>query len=365
VGRFYGGGNTGNGTPPACQFLSEADYACVLPMATNYPEPAIYHNETGTFKLKLGVLPPPFPGTTNAVGFADINRDGRIDVFMSNDWYVNHLHYQDAKGLYRHAEEGAGIAQYNHGMGVAITDFDNDGLLDMYGADLGPNNFWFGQADGTMKNRALELGIAAATHYHSNWAPLGEDFDLDGRADVFVASAGVVNNDADLAKLGLLQPVADHIPQYDLLFWNDGVGFSSQQLPHRPGQTANVVIGAAAAADPDGDGDLDILVAAGSPLQFRYLRNDQPAGNYLVVDVEGTTSNKDGIGAEVALIEGGKVSQLRVVGSQGSLGQSWRRAHFGLGTRTSVEGIEVRWPSGTTQLVGAVQANQTITITEE
>ncbi len=363
VGRLFA---TPGAATMDCKFTSEADFRCLMPMSPDNPGPMVFHNDHGTLKLATNVLVNPNPVTTNAVAFADFNRDGKTDIFLSNDFYVDHLHLSNGAGQFVHAEKQRGVEQYNHGMGAAVADFNGDGLFDIYGVDLGPNNLWLSNPDGTLTNRAVEFGIAKATHYHSNWAPLAEDFDLDGRPDIFAASAAVVDNDADMVTMATsMGQVKSKVPQYDWLFWNDGPqGFSQLKLPHRPGQIANVIYAASAAGDVDGDGDLDIMVAAGTPLQFRYLRNNQRKGRWLVVDLEGTASNKDGIGAEVSLVEGGVVAQMRAVGSQGSLGQSWRRAHFGLGEKTSIEQVRVRWPSGKVQTVGPVQANQTLRLTE-
>lgn len=350
-----------------CKFTSAADFRCLVNMNPANPGPRLFRNDKGLFKVAEGVLKPPYPATTNAVAIADLNRDGKTDLLLSNDYYINHIHLSTPEG-YVHGEELLGMADYNHGMGITVGDFNGDQALDIYGVDVGPNNLWFGApGGGPMTNRALELGIAAATHFHSNWAPLAEDFDLDGRTDLYVAAAAVVTNDADMVRManssGKIQEV---VPQYDLMFWNElHKGFSQTKLPHRGYPIPNVIHAVSATADTDGDGDLDIVVGAGTPLQFRYLKNQQQPGRWLVVDVEGTASNRDGVGVEVSVVEKGSVQQLRTIGGQGSLGQSWRRAHFGLGNRDSVEEVRVRWTTGKTQSVKNVKANQTILVIEE
>ena len=365
VGRLFQPSGTG-GTTDVCQFTSEADFRCLVPMSDSNPGPRVYRNDGATFRLTEGVLKPPYPVSTNAMLVVDLNRDGKTDLLMSNDYFDNHYHLSTPDGFV-HGEESLGIKAYNHGMGIAVGDFDGDVRLDIFGTDVGPSNLWFGSEEGTMQNRALELGLAAATHFHSTWAPIAEDFDLDGRTDLFVAAAAVVTNDPDLVRMANSSgTIEDVVPQYDMIFWNEhGLGFSETRLPHRGAAIPNVIHGVSAVADVDGDGDLDIAVGVGNPLSFRFLENKQPPGNWLVVDVEGTKTNRDGIGVEVQLVEGGEVKQLRTIGMQGSLGQSWRKAHFGLGDRDFVEEIRVRWTTGQLQSVKSIQSNRTIVVIEE
>jgi hypothetical protein len=119
-----------------------------------------------------------------------------------------------------------------------------------------------------------------------------------------------------------------------------------------------------AAGDYDNDGDLDLLVLnlADRP---RLLRNDGGnQGNWLMLNLVGTTSNRDGIGATVRLTAGGR-TQLRMrVSSSGYLSQGDHRLHFGLGEAEEVDTIEVRWPSGRVQLLEGVTPNRLITVTE-
>ncbi len=366
VGRFFGVSGPGGSITDACKFVSDADFRCLVPQGNN-PGPKVYHNErNGTFKLDVNLLKPPFPSTTNAMAIGDLNRDGKTDLFMSNDYYANHLHLSSPNG-YFHGEIETGVGEYNHGMGATIADFNGDGRLDVYGVDIGPNNLWLSGANTLLINSGLKFGIATPTHFHSNWAPVAEDFDLDGRPDIYVNAAAVVaNNDDMILMANSIGKIKELVSQYDLVFWNEyGQGFSHIKIPHRGFSKPNVIYGTTAVADTDGDGDLDIMSASGEPLTFRYLKNQQQPGQWLVVDVEGTKSNRNGIGVEVQLFESGKLKQLRTIGSQGSLGQSWPMAHFGLGDRTVVEEVHVHWTTGKTQVIKNVKANQVLKVLEE
>lgn len=363
LGRSHGGGPASG---EACKML-ENDFVCE---STPYPGsqgPLLWLNSGGRFKLDLSAFNGPFPGTTNALAFADIDANGLTDIFMANDWYSNHLHLQVAPGQFKRAETVLGLNLFNHGMGIGINDFDVDGHPDIYVADLGPNNFWFGKPDGTFENLNAQTGISAVTRYHSNWATVAEDFNLNGLPDLFVASSGLVTNDEDMVKMAVvsMSPLKEVVPQFDLLFWNRGNReFFPTTVPHRPGQHPVVILGSSATADYDGDGDLDLVVAAGDDMQFRFLRNEQPPGNFLMLDLVGTKSNPHGIGAVVDLMKGDEMVQRRYVGTGGSVGNSWKRVHFGLGTQTKVERVRIRWPAGGTQFLTDVDGNQVLRVVE-
>jgi enediyne biosynthesis protein E4 len=362
VGRSHGGGPTDAGT---CG-MEQCDFACKVNPDPKNPPPFVYRNDHGTLRRQPTKLLGPYPGTSNAVAFADFDRNGLVDVFMSNDWYANHIHLQKSPGVFEHGEGPLGATDYNHGMGVAIADYDLDGNLDVYSADLGPNNFWFGKSDHTLENLGCKLKpILNTTRYHSNWAPLGEDFNNDGLADVFVASSGLTTNDEDMVRMGLAQTVVDMVLQQDILFWNHcHREFNPAAVMHRNPQPAAVILGASASGDYDGDGDLDVLVTSGGNLQLRLLRNDSKKANSLEIQLVGTKSSRDGAGAEVYLLKGGAVTQRRVYRAGGSIASSWHRVHFGLGSLAVVEQVQVRWPSGKVQTVGPVEANKPLTITE-
>jgi len=363
IGRANGGGPA---TSESCG-MEENDFICDGIVSMGQTGPLLYRNVGGSFVLMTKTFKGPFPGTTNALAFADLDENGLTDFFMANDWYTNHLHMQVKPGVYQRAESILGLNLFNHAMGASINDYDLDGRPDIYVADLGPNTFYFGKPDGTFENLNKELGISAVTRYHSNWATLGEDFNLDGLPDVFVASSGLVTSEEDMIKMAVVfsGPINEKPPQFDLLFWNQGDRqFEPATLPHRGDQNPMVVLASSATADIDADGDLDIAVGAGEGLQLRILRNQQKTGNHLILDLVGKASNPHGVGAVVDLLEGGVVRARRYAGNGGSVGNSWKHVHFGLGDKETIDQVRIRWPAGGVQVLDDVAANQRLRVTE-
>ena len=131
-----------------------------------------------------------------------------------------------------------------------------------------------------------------------------------------------------------------------------------------PGFLLEKVSRALLTGDIDNDGDLD-LVVTNSGQTVDVLRNDGGnRANALVVRTVGTRSNRDGVGAEIRLTIGRRMQSRIVKAGSGYLGQNDPRQHFGLGAATVADRLEVQWPSGRTDVLTKVPANQIITIRE-
>ncbi len=310
--------------------------------------------------------------STNALAVLDWDADGRSDVFFCNDFGANALHLQRAAGAFEDVAMGLGIAGYNHCMGVAFADFNRDGHLDFYIADAGPDQFYFGASDGRFEDRAQALGLSEWTRFHSGWAPVAGDFNMDGRLDLFVVNTALTRSAEDLERLfetrGFEGLPSIGLPQADYLYEGQPGGrFQPKAVPHREGGLAAIIIGATAAADLDGDGDLDIAEVYLAPWTFRLLRNETVTENHwLEVRLRGKTPNTFAVGATVELREDGRAfASSRVEGAKGSLAQTTYTTHFGLGARATIEEILVRWPSGdTTMFPGPVAVDQRLVLEE-
>jgi hypothetical protein len=151
----------------------------------------------------------------------------------------------------------------------------------------------------------------------------------------------------------------------DQLFENTGNGNFRDVSNESGSWFSHEMVGRGACfGDYDNDGDLDAYIVN---LNDRgvFLRNNKGnLNNWIELKLEGTTSNRDGIGAKIKLDSGGKTQTAQKISTTGYLSQNDPRLHFGLGKNQSVDKIEIRWPSGKIQLIKNIEANRIITITE-
>jgi hypothetical protein len=277
----------------------------------------------------------------------------------------NFLFHNEHDGTFREVGLLAGVAVANDGkpragMGTDFGDYDGDGRLDLA---VGNHEF-----EATSVFRNLGNGLFAHVTNESRlgaptlpWVTFGVawfDYDKDGRLDLAAANGHVVDNTA------MVRPGSKHA-QPRLLFHNNGdrtfteVGrdAGADFSADRVGRT--LVVG-----DIDNDGDLDILVTNNGGA-VELLRNDSDRANHaLMVRLIGTRGNRDAIGARLRLTVGA-ASQVRELKAGSSyLGQNDVRVHFGLGSATSVDRLDVRWPGGQTEVVSMLRVDQIVTITE-
>ena len=305
--------------------------------------------------------------------FSDLDDDGWPDIYVANDSVPNLLFRNRGDG--RFDEEGllAGVAvsrdgREQAGMGVDAGDYDGDGRLDLVVTNFAQDyTTLYRNLDGrTFTDRSLESGVALAYGPTLGWGVGFVDLDNDGRLDLFVAN-GHVYPDVEQTGTGTYH-------QPSLLFRNQGQGrFGKVTASHGGGLALARSSRGAAFGDVDNDGDLDVLI---SNIDDRptLLRNDTGGGRWITlrlvggatprttdqarVDGVGATSNRDGIGAKVTVIAGGRrqVAEVRAGGSYVS--HSDMRVHVGLGDAAAVDAVEIRWPSGLVERVDGLEANR-------
>ena len=300
-------------------------------------------------------------------GWLDFDNDGDMDLYVVNDVgrevHPNVLWRNDGAGsgekwTFTDVSMALGAQARMDGMGLAVGDYDLDGSLDMFMTNINDNVLLRNNADGTgFTNVADDAGVGTGKiglKIRISWGTFFFDYDNDGDEDLYVAS-GYLGED--------LQP-ANPRHQPNLLLRNERNGtfvdISSGSGTDDPG-----VGRGAAFLDYNNDGCLDLLLANYGQAS-RLLQNRCDSGNHwLIVNVRGTVSNRDGIGARITLTAADSV-QIREVSAGGSqMGQNMPGVHFGLGAADTVDSLTIRWPSGNTQTIVGVPANQRIDIVEK
>ncbi|MGH9369776.1 MAG: CRTAC1 family protein, partial [Thermoanaerobaculia bacterium] len=285
---------------------------------------------------------------------ADVDGDGRPDVYVANDTTMNFLFrnlgemkFEDVSLL-----SGAGVNSAGRafgGMGVSSADMDGDGLADLLVANFEaePNSFYRNLGSGVFEDASSVSGFGPPAFAFSGFGLNTLDAANAGRLDVFIANGHVLESPK-------MQGVT--YAERPFLMWNDGKGKFTERGCGEPFRRQLVGRGSAA-ADYDNDGDVDIAVSnSGGPLQL--LRNGGSRGGWIGLVLKGKKSNRQGIGARVTLeTEMGR--QVREVKAGDSyLSSSDPRVHFGLGKAKEIRKLEIRWPSGAVQTVPEPKAGR-------
>jgi hypothetical protein len=327
--------------------------------------PLVFHNDgNGHFtevSKKIGLSK---PGKGLGIALADYDRDGHIDLFIANDSMVEFLYHNKGDGTFEEvgllsevAVDGDGRTYA--GMGVDFADYNNDGFPDLIITDLANQRYalYLNSRDSTFSYASFISGIARATMTHSGWGVRFLDYDNDGWKDLLIAQGH------DLDTVELSYPNL-HYREPMLLLRNTGKEFvdvsaASGAVFSQPWLSRGMAIG-----DIDNDGRLDAVVTTNDG-PVHILHNETPTQNHwLLLKLIGHKSNRDAIGAEVEFVTA-KGPQFATVSTAGSyLSSSDKRVHFGLGSESVAQSIEIRWPSGITQALKNVHADQILTVDE-
>lgn len=331
------------------------------------PDNLFRNNGDGTFtdisrESGIGLV----AGTGMGIVCADYDNDDDTDVFVCNDSFRNFFFRNDGTG--RFEEVGAMIGSaYNYlgdenaSMGVDCADYNHDGRLDFYMTDYGGElPILYENAGGGFLNDVTRRAKAGAGLLpHVKWGCGFADFDNDGNDDIYVACGHLDDN------VGLrTDATAYRVPNVLLAGESDGT-FHDVSAEAGDGMRATYSSRGAAFDDLDNDGTVDAVVL-NSREAPTVLRNAAASnGNHWIeILLHGTAMNRDGVGAHVQVAAGG-VSQLKEVHSgRGYQGHFGTRLHFGLGTATRLDRMEVRWLGGSTEVFENVPVDRLVLIVQ-
>ncbi|HWA25767.1 MAG TPA: FG-GAP-like repeat-containing protein [Lacunisphaera sp.] len=315
------------------------------------PDFLFHNNRDGTFTDLIGQVVPRTPFSSMGSDTGDVNNDGLIDLFVAD--MAASSHQKDQRGM---AASRAGSRDYSDQPTSA--------------PQLAYNALFLGTGGSHCLEAATLAGLAATDW---TWSVRLEDLDNDGRLDLHVTNGMVreLHNSDLLVRMMTAESAADRVAlmqsspvlaEANLAFRNLG-DLRFENVSAAWGLDQKGVSFGAACGDFDGDGDLD-LVYANYQGGVSLLRNDSPGGHRVIIDLRGTASNRFGVGAVVRAesASGGQVRQLSL--ARGYLSSSEPVVHFGFGEDTSIRRLVISWPSGQVQAFENLPVDRHFTITE-
>jgi hypothetical protein len=294
---------------------------------------------------------------------ADFDGDGWPDVYVACDTTASILYRNNHDGTFKDVAVESGVAfgemgNVQAGMGLALGDYDLDGRLDLLKTHFADDipALYRALGRGLFEDAATAAGLAVQNRY-VEWGAGMPDLDNDGRPDIVYVTGNVYPE------------IERQLPQYPhrgprIVFRNRGGSFEEVTSSSGPAPLQLHSSRGAAFGDVDNDGDVDMLVMnMNEPPSL--IRNDYVGGNgWLEIALEGTRSNRAGLGATVVVEAGGR-TQARAALSQASYySHDDLRLHFGLGRAKQADRVEVRWPSGAVDVLTAVEGGRVVTVRE-
>jgi hypothetical protein len=317
---------------------------------------------------------------------ADLRGTGYPDLFIANDYGVSELFFNDGGKKFREVGKQTGVGYApKSGMTAAVGDVLNQGRFGIYVTNISEesvlvqgNNLWMPQA-GTAGDNIKYQNLANAMGVEMGGWSFGAQFgDLnnDGFQDLYVTNGNVSLDREksywyDYSKVAggnkaIIADAANWPPlngrslsgyQKKRLWINDGAG-SFKEVAQLVGVTDVYDGRSVALADFTNRGKLDVVVANQKGPLLLYKNTVAPENKWIAFDLEGASSNRSAIGAEVRVFWNGQQQVQEVSGGSGFCAQNQRRVHFGLGKMASVDRVEIHWPSGKVQTVSTPGLNQ-------
>jgi hypothetical protein len=350
------------------QWNRKTEHLCGPSNAYDYCSPKFYEGQPnqlflnrgdGTFEdvsEKWGIRD--LVGKGMGVGVADYDLDGRPDLFITNDTSYNFLLHNTGSKFEEVAfTQGVALVEggeFISGMGLDFRDYNNDGYPDIVLVALNNQTFpiYRNKAGKGFEEVTYPSGMRQLSRNMAGYGAGFFDFDNDGWKDLFVSRGHVES----IPKPGM------DIEQLNTVFRNTGASGQWEVLTAEAGFDAALPARhrGCAFADFDGDGRIDVIVTALGKEAEMWMNRTEGSGHWLDISLEGTKSNRDGIGSIVKVVTSAGPQYNHMTTSVGYASSSHGPVHFGLGNDTMAKLVEIKWPSGTVQTLKDVPGDQVV-----
>jgi enediyne biosynthesis protein E4 len=342
-------------------------YYCIPSVYDPIPSWLFHNSGDGTFtdaSKESGIGK--YPSKAWGVVATDINNDGLMDLFVANDTIVNFLFANRDKGRFEEIGLLAGVGfsadgRPRSGMGVDSADYDQDGWMDLFVANVDQEMFalYHNNRDESFDDVSVPTGIGAATRLLSGWGLKFFDFDNDGNLDLLLCNG----HPDDTIERRFSQV---KYKEQMFLFRNTGNGFEDVSKRSGPVFSRPVAARGMALGDFNNDGSVDVLVAINNEAPLLLQNHIGVQNHWLGVRLVGRKCNPDAIGAVITYQAGDLKRSRFKVGGGSYLSSHDSRVVLGIGKRSKIDWLEVKWPqpSGAVERFANLPIDQYITLVE-
>jgi hypothetical protein len=354
------------GSSKTCKYR-DIDVQCGPRGLKGSPDNLYHNNGDGTFtdvSAAAGVDDAQHFFGLTAV-WSDFNNDGKLDLFVANDSQPNYLYRNNGNGTFTDVAADAGVAMNEDGaeqanMGVAVGDYLHTGRMSLAVSHFDHEYTTLYRNDGQMSFTGVseESGIAAGTRSYVGWGDCFFDFDNDGWADLLVVN-GHVYPQVDTGRIGSMYR------EPKLLFLNQRNGtFKNISKLAGPAIQIPQVSRGLAMGDLFNDGKVEIVVEnlTGRPMILAPKGGER--NHWISFSLEGTKSNRLALNARIKATAGDLVQTGEVLSGGSYLSQNDLRIHFGWGSHTQVDAVEVQWPDGKKEILNHLDCDRFYAIRE-
>jgi hypothetical protein len=351
-----------------CGVTADGAHHYCIPRIFKPTASRLFHNNgDGTFNdvsKEAGIAD--HVGKAWGVVATDINNDGLMDLFVSNDTVANFLYLNKGNGRFEEIGLPADVAysaegKARSGMGVDSADFNQDGLMDLFVANIDEEIFALYKNNGDLSfdDVAMPLGIGMPTRWMSGWGLKFFDYDNDGNLDLIVAN-GFPDD--------LVEQFSNRVTFKErlLLFHNNAIKFQDVSAQSGPVFEKTFSARGLAVGDFNNDGGLDVLISVNDDAPV-LLRNEVgKLSHWLGVKLVGKKCNADAVGALITYQAGDLKRSRMKVGGGSFLSAHDPRLVLGIGSRTKLDWLEIKWPEpgGTSERFANLPLDRYVTIVE-